>query len=297
MKKEYCFNCGKEIEYIKKHELVHHIIHGVEFDINQDVYYCKDCGEEIDVGNMDEELKSTIKGYFNYFGINNPSDMRMKYNLTQELFAKIVGWSKKTIVRYENGQSLPQREYMNTYMQLNFDPFKLYSMVENKKEELNDEYRTIIERLKDDDYFKGANLLLYILKQKPLYRIQLIKNVFAIDTLSYKNNNKPITKFKYAHAPYGPVIDNFEDILNAMIKYDYITLDFGYNDKPILKYNMEPNMEIFDKEEIDIVNKVIEKYKDKTSTELSNISHEYEGWKKTKDGELIDYKYAKFFEL
>ena len=297
MKKLYCYNCDKETEYEIKKESVHHYVHGVEFDVEQDVYYCKDCGEEIDACNLNEEFKLVTVGYLNYYGIRSLTDVRKKYNLSQELFAKILGWSKKSIVRYENGQSLPQKEYMSVYMYLNLDPLKLYSMIENKKDELKENYNLIINKIKDDELYKGVNMLLYILKQKILYRIQLMKNAFAIDTLAYKENNKPVTNFKYAHAPFGPVINNFQDLINAMIKYDYINFIFGDNDKPILNHNIEPNMSIFSKKEIEIMDEVIRKYKNLSSKDLSNISHKYKGWIETKNGEIIDYKYADFFEL
>ena len=69
------------------------------------------------------------------------------------------------------------------------------------------------------------------------------------------------------------------------------------NDKIMLKSIKEPNMKIITKDEISIMDEVINEYKDKTSKELSDISHEYIGWKNTKDGELIDFKYSDNFKL
>jgi len=299
MDKKYCFNCDCENDYYVKKEKILHTIHGVEFYVEQNNYYCSVCNDEIDGGNLQEEMDNMTNGYFNCFGLslNKLSEIRKSYNLTQELFANILGWSKKSIVRYEKGQSLPQREYINTYMELMNDPIKLYSMVEDKKDELKDDYDEIIKRLKDNQLYKGINLLLYVLKNKTLYRMQLMKNAFAIDTLYHKNQKKRLTSFDYAHAPYGPVIDDFDKLFISLISHGYIELKVDDNDKIMLKGVKEPNMNIFTKDEISIMDEVINEYKDKTSKELSDISHEYIGWKNTKDGELIDFKYSDNFKL
>ena len=42
-------------------------------------------------------------------------EIRESYNLSQELFAKSLGWSKRTIVRYENADSLPKNQYLQIY--------------------------------------------------------------------------------------------------------------------------------------------------------------------------------------
>ena len=299
MDKKYCFNCDKENKYYVNQEYVEYELHGVKFKVKQDLYYCSECHEEIDAGNSQEEMNNMIDGYFNYFGLSlqKLSDIRKSYNLTQELFAKILGWSKKSIVRYENGQSLPQSEYMNTYMELMNDPIMLYSLIDNKKDELKDDYDTILNKIKDNKLYKGINLLLYILHNRTLYRMQLMKNAFAIDILYHKNQKKRLTSFDYAHAPFGPVIDDFDKLFISLISHDYIEFKADENDKILLRGLKEPNMNIFDKEEISIMNEVIEKYKDKSSSELSNLSHKFIGWKNTKDGELINFDESEFFEL
>ena len=45
------------------------------------------------------------------------------------------------------------------------------------------------------------------------------------------------------------------------------------------------------------MNKVLSQLKGKEAKKLTNWSHKFKGWTDTKNGELIDYKYAKYFEL
>ena len=38
--------------------------------------------------------------------------LRNKYNLSQELFSKIIGCAKKTLISYEKGTAIPNDNYM-----------------------------------------------------------------------------------------------------------------------------------------------------------------------------------------
>jgi len=49
---------------------------------------------------------------------------------------------------------------------------------------------------------------------------------------------------------------------------------------------------IFSKREKEIVNRIIEEFKDLTGSELSDISHKEFGWRLTKLGETIHYRTA-----
>ena len=65
----------------------------------------------------------------------------------------------------------------------------------------------------------------------------------------------------------------------------------------IFKSNNNADMSLFSKEEIEIMDEVIKKLKNKSSSSLTKWSHYFTGWKNTKNGDPIDYSYAKEFEL
>ncbi len=68
-------------------------------------------------------------------------------------------------------------------------------------------------------------------------------------------------------------------------------------DKILFKPIQECDLSLFTKEEITVMNKVLSQLKGKEAKKLTNWSHNFKGWTDTKNGELIDYKYAKYFEL
>ena len=294
MDKKYCFQCNKENEYYIKQEYNEYEIHGVIYKVKQNIYYCAVCNEEIDGGNLQEHMEQMCLGYLEHFGLSYEKliNIRKKYNLTQAEFAKVMGWSNKSVVRYEKGQSLPQREYVDAYLELEVNPYILYNMVETKKKELGESYKDIINKLKSTKQFKGISLLLFYLNKKKLFKTQATKLSFFTDFKCLKNINNKISSFEYAHAPYGPLINDFDERINDLIAAGIIEITVDDEDRLLLSTNMKCHTEIFIDEELQIMEDIYNKYGDKSSSELSDISHKFIGWQKTKNGEIIDESYA-----
>lgn len=51
-------------------------------------------------------------------------------------------------------------------------------------------------------------------------------------------------------------------------------------------------MSLFKTEEIAVIDRVIEALKNKTSTEISSLSHEQDGWQQSELRQLISYNHA-----
>lgn len=68
-------------------------------------------------------------------------------------------------------------------------------------------------------------------------------------------------------------------------------------DNILFKSSQECDLSLFTEQEIEIMNKVLLQLKGKKAKKLTDWSHKFNGWIETKDGELIDYSYAKDFEL
>jgi len=52
-------------------------------------------------------------------------------------------------------------------------------------------------------------------------------------------------------------------------------------------------MGIFSQEEIDIMEKVLNTFKNLTSEKITQCSHKEKAWRKPKDKEIISYEYAR----
>lgn len=297
--KMYCFNCDKKVNIKQEKKTNQYIINGESFDVMEDIYICENCGNEL----ISERLNDSLDNiYSKYLNINNLSlddfkNIRLSLNLSQELFAKALNWSKKTITRYEKGWSYPQQEYLEVYKKLKNNKDEMIDILNNNRCILGDDYYLILKKIKTTLDMKTINLFLFMLENNPLYETQIMKNLFAVDFYDQKENGHPISNLKYAHAPYGPVIDNRENILNFLLEHKYLKIIYNNDDKPQFVANQICDLKLFDGDELQVMAFIKNSLKGKTSQELSNWSHRFIGWKETKNGQIIDYKYADFLDL
>lgn len=300
MEKMYCFECDKDVMGEVKLKKTKYTIHGREVVVDDLVFTCSICGTEYDFDELDEGLYRIYNAYLNLFGLSfeKLKEIRESLNLSQELFAEALGWSKKTITRYENAESLPQKEYLDTYISLLNNKDNIYNILKNNKNLSKEKYYKILDRINVDIDYKSINVILYILNKVILNRTQLMKYLFASDFLNYKLFNKTISNFKYAHAPFGPIVNNQDALLNLLIKQDYIKLASSVDDSAMLFAPLQDaDLSCFNKDEIKVLDKIIDSFKGMSAKELSDWSHEFNGWTETKDGEIIDFKYAKELDI
>lgn len=284
-----------------------------------------------------EALKKITRAYSTKANIISASDiisLREKYNLSQRELTSILGFGKMTINRYESG-SLPsksQSDYIRLLIE-NENKFiektkealkdkritnKTYNKVVNEDTiissgrcEVNDEIRSYLESLfvKDLNEFNGyqefdinklENIISYIAsKVKNLTITSINKYLWYIDMLSFKERTVSITGLTYDKDKFGPII--------IEKSYDMITLlddlyerhcyenEYGSVTKIESKNNF--NLEKLKENEIDIIDRVIKKLKNKNVSEISNLSHEEEAYKKTKMYEAIPFEYAMNLKL
>lgn len=255
---------------------------------------------------------------------------RKKYSISQRELSAILGYAKMTINRYERG-AIPDKSH-NDYLKIiinNEKEFfkiveqayqlariteKTYKKIVNIDQELINEYKyydiykDIIKsqlnfvpnkyngfsKINTDAIF---NIISYIADNvKNLTITSMNKYLWFIDMLSYKIRGISITGLTYEKETYGPVIIKklYRDISIASDKFERIDSedkDGNLTTKIISKENFD--MSEFDKEEMQIINKVIAKLKNKSVSEISEMSHKEEGWKKTKRHEKISFEYAK----
>ena len=150
MEKMYCFECDKDVMGEVKLKKTKYTIHGREVVVDDLVFTCSICGTEYDFDELDEGLYRIYNAYLNLFGLSfeKLKEIRESLNLSQELFAEALGWSKKTITRYENAESLPQKEYLDTYISLLNNKDNIYNILKNNKNLSKEKYYKILDRIK-----------------------------------------------------------------------------------------------------------------------------------------------------
>lgn len=298
-KKMYCYDCDEFVSAVVSTEKNKYTIHGKEFYVLEQIYSCPNCKSELNGEKLDDSLKNIYESYLNTYGLNQEDfkKIRLGINLSQELFSKALGWNKRSVIRYENGDSLPQKQCLCVYQKLKSNKNEFIKILNDNESLSFDEYSNIYQKINPDYDLKTINIMLYLLNENELYQTQIMKYLFAIDFLAKKELDYPLTCLKYANAQFGPIINDRKNLFDFLVFQNYLNIKIEDNDKVMFSSKKKYIDELFTSEEKSLIDKILTKFKGKTSTELSLWSHEFEGWKKTKPGEFIDYKYAKYFNL
>lgn len=332
--KGYCEVCGKEVEakVIIKNES--YTVCGETVDVEAKVLVCGDCGEELFCEEYDS---ATVVSAYNEYRRRHKlllpeeiKEIREKYGLSQRSFARLLNWGDKTIYRYENGAVqdkahnslllfLRRPENMRTYLTENevvLDEknrrrlLHTVELLERDSRQRTD--KDFLERyfsnipseengFKGFDYDKTCAMVVYFAYKCPeLLKTKLMKLLNYSDMIFYKENGVSISGLRYVHLPYGPVPENM-DIIMGWMNMDHIVhvdvcFDGVYESHQVVP-ECSVSEEALSDSEIEVMERIYEKFKDYSSSEISEYSHREKGYKATKQGEIISYAYAKDMRL
>ena len=329
-RKVYCEKCNEKVEYLIINE-VKEEYKNVKVNVEQNIGICSQCKERLYVTELEEaNLDRLYTKYRELTGIVSPKDIiefREKYNISQRELVAILDWGKMTINRYERG-SLPNQSHSEilkliinnesyfrekvedaykagritekTYTEI----FTCVDVYEDTKDDLQlstfiqaklSHNPSIYNGFREFDLDRLENLIGYIASRvNDLYKTSLNKYLWYMDFLNYKNTLKSITGLRYIRYTYGPIIEgkNYELILNLDSKFEKEDREINYNIRTKIHSKNNYDLSLFSKDEIKVIDEVIELLKDKTATNISDLSHEEIAWIETKDNELISYEYA-----
>lgn len=298
--KIYCYTCNKIVNAIIKNQNNSYTVRNKKININENILICPVCHSELYDDTLNDNLYDIYNEYLKTYNLSfeKLKKIRNYYNLSQELFAKALGWAKRTIVRYENAESLPQVKNLLIYKQIESNKNEFINILKSNKLLIEKEtYFKIYNLINAELDLKTINTFLYILKDNYLTKTQIMKNLFSVDFQSYKERKVPITSLNYAHGTYGPIIDNKEAYLSLLIKQNYLEMVNDEEDNILFKPAQECNTSLFKEDEIAIMNEVLKTLKGKSASKLTTWSHKFKGWLDTKEGQKIKFDYSKYFEL
>ncbi len=330
--REYCPYCKKEVDYkIEKRdvkefrgiEIDTYENVAVCKECHQDLYV-----NEIEEKN-NERIYELYRAKANIIKPQDIVDLRKKYDISQRELTAILGFGKMTINRYERGgvPTKSQSDYIrllidndNKFIEKVKEAYK-NGNINNKtyekivfeelnngidKEQIQDNIRRylryalnrkpdIYNGYKSLDIEKIENIISYIAsKVKNLTITSLNKYLWFIDMLSFNQRSVSITGLTYQNQKFGPTIidKKYDEISLLDDKYvrEDIETENGNTTKIISNENY--NLDKISDTEKEIIDKIIKILKNKTVTDISELSHREEGWKKTKRLEKISFEYA-----
>ena len=335
--KVYCPYCKKEVEYkIEQRELKEfrgievNTFENVAIcnECNQDLYVNKIEDEN------NERIYKIYREKANIIKAEDIVKLREKYDISQRELTAILGFGKMTINRYERG-GLPtksQSDYIKLLIE-NEDKFiekvneayennniteKTYKKIVSEGQEENISKKRVQENIrrylkevlnrkpdiyngyKSLDLEKVENIISYIASNvKNLTITSLNKYLWYIDMLSFNKRAVAITGLTYQNQKFGPTIVNKKydelSLLDDKYQREDIETENGNTTKIISNENF--NLDKINDSEKEIIDTIIKLLKNKKVTDISEMSHREDGWKKTKRLEKISFEYAMNLKL
>ena len=333
----YCPYCKKEVEYkIEKRELKEfrgievNTFENVAIcnECNQDLYV-----NEFENEN-NERIYQIYREKANIINAEDIIKLREKYDISQRELTSILGFGKMTINRYERG-GLPtksQSDYIKLLIE-NDDKFiekvkeayeknnineKTYNKIISEevekdisKKEVQDNIRRYLKSVlnrkpdiyngyKSLDLEKVENIISYIAsKVRNLTITSLNKYLWYIDMLSFNERTVAITGLTYQNQRFGPTIvyKKYDELSLLDDKYTREDIETENGNTTKIVSNNNFNFDKITSSEKEIIDTIIRLLKNKNVTDISEMSHREDGWKKTKRFEQISFEYAMNLKL
>lgn len=157
------------------------------------------------------------------------------------------------------------------------------------------------------DKKKLRQLALYIASRSeddPRFsRVKLNKVIFYSDFMHYVRTGRSITGHAYIKMPYGPCPKDFHKLESKMSKDEQLKIQerdyYGRIQKRPIAL-VPANLSLFTAEEIASVEDVIRTLWHSSATDVSELSHMFDGWRLADDFEEIPYSVGRLgfdFEL
>jgi putative zinc finger/helix-turn-helix YgiT family protein len=325
--KEHCPRCKKIEEVVVGEKEETFPIKEDKITITSQIAYCKKCKQEVFSEKLDgENIRKVYDIYRSKHNILSPNqikELREKYGLSQRALAEFLGWGEVTIHRYEKG-SLPD-EVHNELLSLLSTPENMLKIYEQKEKQLSERLKVSLKKringlLNDNSVskltqifigeteateftgYKKFNLqkmieiILYILNGKKEYKTKINKLLWYIDFLNFKKQVRSITGSSYINLKYGPTPDSYGFIFELMIKEEFIDTEEVFlkegEPREIFKSFKKCSKEIFSRSEREIIDFVIEYFKNYSAAAITEKSHKEIPYKNTKRRHKISYDLA-----
>lgn len=258
--------------------------------------------------------------------------IREMYGLSQIELARLLGWGEATVSRYES-KAIQDEAYDRVLRTVKSNPLELLRYLESHKEKFSKvKYLEIRNRINENlgkygkeylsrralesEYVKydeacdeNGNALLNIDKVEAvinyfasnvpyLYKVKMMKLIWYSDVLSYNNTGKTITGLVYRHEKMGalPIGNNrIMTLENVLIEeeyfevYDNVSYSFVKND------NID--MSVLSDEEIEILKKVSEKFKDYSGMDIMQYMHNEKAYTDTESDNIIPFSLTKDIKI
>lgn len=221
---------------------------------------------------------------------------RKLLGISQVEVAKILGISRPTYIKLENGISRPteeQKALLASIFHVSKETLEKNEITKELKIEVKPKEipRENIERFKQ--------VLLYIVSKvgsRPnIGQTALYKLLYFIDFDFYQKYQKYLIGAKYIKNTFGPTPVSFAKISRDLIEdgelVEVNSKHFNYDQKKYL-VTSEPDVSLLSAQELKHIDDELNRLASKSARELSDLSHKDTPWKVAKDRQELNYRHV-----
>lgn len=283
--------------------------------------------EELDEINMNQVYNQ----YREKYGVPFPEKItaiREKYNISASKMSEILGLGTNTYRQYEAGEipsvsngrlilsvekpdSFLEQVYASAHFLTEKEHQKLSAQVNRLKEEevkhfwdnlfeekiFTDHKPSAYNGYRIPDLEKIANVIGYFSSATDTFKTKINKLLFYSDFLMYKRTGYSMTGISYKAIPFGPVPAEYDKLYiklcdDQKININTIAFKDGNYGEQIVGTDID--LTKFNKMEITVLETVLNYFRDRTTKEVVEISHQEPAWKENEPNrDFISYqKYA-----
>ncbi len=302
------FTGGETILKSERRELV---FRKEKFSYVAQFYECADTKERFTTTELDEvNIGQIYNQYRVKYGIPFPDEIkgiRELYGLSAAKMSEILGFGANQYRLYENGEmpseavgktlgSIMEPEVFMLYVKSSRNQFaeaefeKIYAKlnhVMNRQNEINSvdlrfncDSRSSVNGFAPQSYDKVRNIILfYINKLEGVFSTKMNKLLFYTDFLSYKTRGVGLTGLSYRAIQFGPVPVKWNILYSLIEGVETEIVPFANGNAGEKLTSLEKTcLSCFEPQELEILNTVINKFAECSSTEISAISHKEDAW-------------------
>lgn len=209
--------------------------------------------------------------------------LRSDAKLSQLEVADKINVSRPSYVAVENGEkelTLVQLRQLAAVFNISLEEL-IFDMAQVASSDYNiEKYKQII-----------LNCLQYggHSKDGKITKTKLAKLAYLADFTWFYNKLKPMSGLAYRRIQQGPVPDQYFRVIDELYESEAINIKSSGNAFMIQLNERAPNSELTS-EEIDTIKKVAHKWKNKSTPEIVEFTHQQLPWKVCRAGEFIPYE-------
>ena len=208
-------------------------------------------------------------------------EILIKYNIGKKPLSLVLGWGEVTIIRYLDG-GIPDKLHSDVLFSIKNNHNKMLEYLNKNKDLItNLAYKKVIVKIGEmEEELEKDNIYLiskYIIqKLEDTTPLALQKILYYIDGFSLALLGISILEYSPEAWVHGPVYRNI---------YDYYC---HYKFNPIDKNNECLNLEILDKNVLEIIDGVINSFGCYSGKVLENMTHLSSSWLDAREGLFVD---------